>query len=182
MVNKKLYFITGNLGKFETAKRIIPEIEQIDIDLPEIQELDTKKIIDEKLGEASKDMKERFCCEDVSLEIKSLNGLPGPLIKWFLEAIGTDGIYNLIKNSDDKTAVGRITMGYSDGNNTIFFEETVDGKIVPPRGDNGFGWDSLFQPSGSEKTYAEMDVNDKTEFGLRTKVFLKLKEYIDSNE
>ena len=179
----KLYFITGNKGKFETAKRLIPEVEQIDIDVCEIQELDTKKILEEKLVEAEKAAEGRFFCEDVSLEIKALNGLPGPFIKWFLKALGTEGIWKLVENSEDKSAIGRLTLGYSDGDSVVFFDETVEGEIVSPRGKNGMGWDALFEPNGSGETYAEMiDKEGKRKFGLRTKALLKLKEYIESNE
>ena len=170
------------VGKFETAKRLIPEVEQIDIDVCEIQELDTKKILERKLKEASESVKGIFFCDDVSLEIKSLGGLPGPFVKWFLKALGPEGVYKLVENSEDKSAIGRITLGYSDGENTMFFEESQEGEIVNPRGDGGFGWDSLFQPSGSEKTYAEMMSDDgKRKFGLRTKVLLKLKDYINKD-
>ena len=80
----KIYFITGSKGKFEEVKQIIPEIIQKDIDLPEIQETDAKKIIANKLQEALKHVKSGCVVEDTSLYIASLNGLPGPLIKWFI--------------------------------------------------------------------------------------------------
>ena len=47
-----LYFITTNADKFEEAKAIVPELEQLDIELPEIQELDPKLIIRKKLEAA----------------------------------------------------------------------------------------------------------------------------------
>ena len=40
------YFITGNKNKFQEAKLIIPQLEQLDIDLPEIQEIDPQKVIE----------------------------------------------------------------------------------------------------------------------------------------
>ena len=45
-----IYFITSNKGKFEEAKRIVPELEMLEIDLPEEQEVDQQKIIERKLG------------------------------------------------------------------------------------------------------------------------------------
>jgi inosine/xanthosine triphosphate pyrophosphatase family protein len=44
-----LYFITGNSHKFSEAKKIIPKIEQLKIELDEIQSMDSKKIIQRKL-------------------------------------------------------------------------------------------------------------------------------------
>ncbi len=42
----KIQFITSNKNKFQEAKIIIPQLEQFEIDLPEIQEVDAKKIIE----------------------------------------------------------------------------------------------------------------------------------------
>jgi len=174
-----LYFITGNSGKFREAKSIIPNIEQMDIDLPEIQELDAKKIIEEKLQEAIKEMPgKRFFCEDTSLYINSLGGLPGPLIKWFLEAIGDKGISDLIEKHDDKVAVAKTIVGYADGDKILFFEGDIEGEIVPPRGENGFGWDKLFKPKNSDKTFGEMELKEKEKFSMRRKALIKLKDYL----
>jgi XTP/dITP diphosphohydrolase len=181
MVKEKLYFITGNKGKLENAKAILPDVEQIDIDVCEIQELDAKKILEEKLREATKVAKGRFFCEDVSFEIKSLNGFPGPLIKWLSKSIGNEGIFDLVRDKD-KSATIRLTLAYSDGGKVVFFEEVQEGKIVLPLGDGGFGWAPIFQPLDCDKTYAEMDPEYKMKFGFRGKVLLRLKEYIESNE
>ena len=62
-----LYFITGNTGKFEEVKSLIPFLQQKDIDLPEIQELDPQKIITAKLQEAQKHVQGGVIVEDTSL-------------------------------------------------------------------------------------------------------------------
>jgi len=65
-------FITGNIEKFKEIKRFIPELEQLKIDLPEIQELDAKKVIEVKLVEARKFIEKgtEIIVEDTSLYIK----------------------------------------------------------------------------------------------------------------
>ena len=47
-----LYFITGNKNKFAEAQKIFPEIQMLDLDLPEIQEVNGEEIIKAKLNEA----------------------------------------------------------------------------------------------------------------------------------
>ncbi len=72
----EIYFITGNKNKFEEAKSVIPELQQLDIDLPEIQEIDAKTIIKAKLAEAFRYKQSEFIVEDTSLYLDCLNGLP----------------------------------------------------------------------------------------------------------
>jgi len=93
----KLYFITGNKDKFEEVRSILTNIEQLDIDLPEIQEIDAKVIIKAKLLQALNHKEAEFILEDASLYLDCLNGLPGPLIKWFMKTIGNEGLFNIIE-------------------------------------------------------------------------------------
>jgi non-canonical purine NTP pyrophosphatase (RdgB/HAM1 family) len=175
----KIYFITGSKGKFEEVKEIIPEILQKDIDLPEIQEIDAKKIITYKLQEALRHVKSSCIVEDTSLYITSLNGLPGPLIKWFMKTVGIEGLFSIVANVKNKSAVAKTIIGYAkDSKSIIFFEGEVKGKIVKPRGNKGFGWDPIFQPDGSKKTFGEMEFEEKMAFSMRKIAILKLKKVL----
>ena len=175
-----LHFITGNSNKFREAKSIIPFIEKLDIELPEIQELDPKKVIEEKLKEAIKKYSGEFFCGDTSIYINCLNGFPGPLIKWFLKALGNKGIYELVSKYEDKGVVAKTVIGYADGKTVKFFEGVLKGEIVSPRGKENFGWDPIFKPLGFEKTLAEMSLEEKNEISMRKKALEKLKEYLES--
>ena len=177
----EIYFITGNLNKFNEAKLIIHELEQIKFDLPEIQELNAKKIIEEKLNQAIKQFPGKsFFCEDTSLYINSLNNLPGPLIKWFLKSLGDDGIFNLVSQFKDKTAIAKTIIGYNENGKTIFFEGQIRGEIVKSSGERVFGWGKIFQPEGYQKTFGEMDLTEKNKISMRMQALIKLKEYLDS--
>ena len=91
-----LYFVTGNPGKLAEIKSLLPEVEQLDIDLTEIQDIDARNIIREKLTEARRHQKGELLVEDTSLYLDCLNGFPGPLIKWLLGSIGqlVNGVVN----------------------------------------------------------------------------------------
>ena len=64
------------------------------------------------------------------------------------------------------------------------FEGRANGVVVwPPRGNKGFGYDPLFLPDGHERTFGEMDANEKHGLppkgkGLshRARAFVKLAE------
>src|SRR5258708_2527893 len=174
-----LYFITGNKGKFEEIKSVIAEIEQMEILLPEIQEINSEKIIKVKLDEARRHHSGEFIVEDTSLSMECLNGLPGPLIKWFLETIGNSGLSNIAEKLGNNNAQAKTIIGYAKSDKKIyFFEGTIRGKIVSPRGDNGFVWDNIFQPEGQEKTFAQLTKDEKNVIRMRRQAINKLQKFL----
>lgn len=183
---KKIYFITGNKNKFEEAKAIINELEQLDIDLPEIQSIDPKEIIEAKLREALHHHSGPFIVEDVSFYLDCLSkqednspGLPGPLIKWFLKTIGHEGIFKIAEKFNNFSCKAVALVGFADSENNIsFFEGIVDGSVVAPRGEKRFGWDPIFQPQGQIKTFSEMTTEEKNEISHRRLALEKLKNYL----
>jgi inosine triphosphate pyrophosphatase len=175
-----LYFITGNRGKFSEVKEIIPDIVQLEIDLPEIQDLDARIVIKEKLLEATKHESGEFIVEDTSLSFDALGGLPGPLCKWFLKATGNEGLFNISQKLGNDSAQVKVILGYINNEKQIqFFERVLQGRIVTPVGDNGFGWDPIFQPDGYEKTFAEMTQEEKNQISMRKIAADKLKNYLN---
>lgn len=178
-----LYFVTGNKEKFEEVKLLFPDIKQLDIELPEIQHIDTRKVTETKLLEALKHKKDELIVEDTSLHFECLNGLPGPSIKWFIETIGNEGLHAIAKNFGNDKAEARTVIGYTKtGKELHFFEASLNGKIVAPRGNYGFGWDSIFQPDGVTKTFAEMTQKEKNAISMRRIVLNKLKKFMEKED
>lgn len=69
-----------------------------------------------------------------------------------------------------------LTLAWPDGH-TESFEGCVEGQLSwPPRGDKGFGYDPIFVPGGSDKTFAEMEPAQKHEISHRADAFKKLVE------
>lgn len=173
-----LYFITGNKGKFSEVQSYLPEILQLDIELPEIQELDPHLIIQAKLKEALRHHQGELIVEDVSLALDCLNGMPGPLIKWFLKRFGNQGLYDLTVKLGNSKAIASTMIGYSNnGSDPLFFEGSMIGSIVAPQGNQGFGWDPIFQLDGYDKTFAQMWEGKKL-VSMRRIAVLKLKKYL----
>jgi non-canonical purine NTP pyrophosphatase (RdgB/HAM1 family) len=175
-----LYFITGNKGKFDEAKAVIPEVEQLYLDLPELQGLDSHEIIHEKLLAAQKHSNDSFIVEDTSFTLEGMNGLPGPLSKWFLKSIGNEGIVRLSKIFGTK-AFAKSTIGYSNDRKEIaFFEGVIEGEIVELKGEasRGFGWDPIFKPKGSDKSFGEMEPEEKNMVSMRRIATERLKSYL----
>jgi non-canonical purine NTP pyrophosphatase (RdgB/HAM1 family) len=177
-----LKFITSNKGKVREVQGILgmPELEQLDIDLPEIQSLDSHEIIKAKLEQATAHHDGQFIVEDVSLSFPSLHGLPGPLIKWFGERLSLEEIYDLVHKYPDHTAEHKIVYGLSTpGQPLRFFEGVTEGEIVKPAGDKDFGWGPMFKPRGSDKTYGEMNLEEKLIFSPRAKALKELRKLLE---
>ncbi|MFA5405940.1 MAG: non-canonical purine NTP pyrophosphatase [Candidatus Nanoarchaeia archaeon] len=171
-----IYFITGNKDKFEEASALIPDLKQLDIDLPEIQEMDSKMIIEAKLSEALKHYSGEFIVDDTSVYLDCLNGLPGPLIKWFLKALGRQGIYDLCNKLGNYQATAKTIVGYTDGKDIKFFEGELSGIVVPPVGDH-FGWDPIFKPDGYDKTLSLMSVDERNKIKMRGQALRKFNQF-----
>ncbi len=177
---KPLYFVTGNAGKFAEAKALLPQLQQINFDLPEEQSLDPQIVITRKLEVALSKHEGPLIVEDTSLYLDGLNGFPGPLVKWMLESIGNKGIYNLCTSIKNRHAVARTVVGYHDDVSVQFFIGETVGMIVPTAGDNGFGWDQIFQPDGDDKTFAEMSDELKSKFSMRRLAFEQLRKSLSA--
>ncbi|MFA6463389.1 MAG: non-canonical purine NTP pyrophosphatase [Candidatus Paceibacterota bacterium] len=178
-----IHFITSSTNKFEEAKKIIPELEHLSLGLDEIQEMDSKKVIENKIKEAFKLHPGPFIVEDSGIRFFALNGFPGPLAKWFLKSLGVQKIYDLLhKSGEDDKAEATCVLGYAKTpEDILYFEGMVWGTIVAPKGENGFGHDPIFMPEGADKTFAEMNVDEKNQHSSRSKAFGLLKKYLEAS-
>jgi len=178
-----IYFITSSQHKFDEINAFVPELGRLDMDLPEIQEIDAKKIIRAKLAEALAHHAGEFIVEDTSLYLDCLKGLPGPLIKWFMKTIGKEGLWALAEKFGQDGAEARTTIGYARNHEEIFFFEGARrGRIVAPRGESNFGWDPVFLPEGSSKTQAEMTPEEKGRVSMRGEAARKLRDFLKEND
>ena len=181
-------FVTGNKKKVEEIKRILSDgddelpfdITNRKIDVPELQG-DPIDIAKEKCRLAAAEVNGPVLTEDTSLCFNSLNGMPGPYIKWFLEKCGHDGLNSMLNGFDDKTAYAQTVMAFTTGPGQPIeiFDGRTDGSIVPPRGALDFGWDPVFEPlEGNGKTYAEMSKEEKNSISHRARSVAKLQAYL----
>ncbi len=171
-----LTLVTGNPNKLEEARRITGvEIEGVEIDLPEIQSLHLEEVLRAKADEAWRRVGRPVVVEETGLELVAMNGFPGPLVKWMLDAIGPEGIARTAIALGDPRAIARCQLLVRDGERTLFAEGSTEGILVlPARGDAGFGWDPVFQPDGHDLTYAELGREIKDRIGHRGRAWSAL--------
>ena len=68
---------------------------------------------------------------------------------------------------------------YYDGDHMLFGEGILRGTVVRPRGHNGFGFDSVVQPEGENRTMAQMSREEKIQISHRGRAFRSLLEQIE---
>lgn len=176
-----LRFITGSANKFAEAAAIIPDLVRAEADLPEIQSLDPEQIICAKLDEAARSFEGRLIVEDTCLFFDCLgSSLPGPLIKWFLKPLGPQGLFELADRYGVHGATARCTVGLKDGDRIRFFVGEVRGAIVAPAGETAFGWDPIFKPEWSDRTFAELSTEEKNADSHRARAFKALASHLST--
>lgn len=161
--------VTGNANKrLETERILGREVATEPLDLPEIQSADVLEVLEEKGREAFRRLKRPVVVEETALALDALNGFPGPLVKWMLDAVQAEGIAETAISLGNPRATAICALMFMDGERSIVGRgETAGLLTLPPRFGQGFGWDPVFQPDGSEESYAELGVSVKDEIGHR---------------
>ncbi|KAI5348346.1 hypothetical protein PRUPE_1G060800 [Prunus persica] len=178
---KPVTFVTGNAKKLEEVRAILGSsipFQSLRLDLPELQG-EPEEISKEKAKLAALQVNGPVLVEDTCLCFNALKGLPGPYIKWFLQKLGHEGLYNLLMAYEDKSAYALCSFSFSTGPSVepITFLGKTPGKIVPARGPTDFGWDAMFQPDGYDQTYAEMPKEEKNKISHRSRALALVKSH-----
>lgn len=179
----KPVFITGNQNKADYLARTLGiELEHQKVELDEIQSTDLREIVEHKVKQAFAQIGKPVLVEDVSLRFESLGGLPGPFVKFFVDAPdGLEKMCRMLDAFEDRSARAECVFGFYDGTSLQFFEGGLNGKIAKnPRGENGFGWDKIFEPEGYEgETRAELTPEGDAVTYATIKPFAALREFLN---
>lgn len=188
MAQPQLYFVTSNEDKFREIRGALAacpvRVERVSLDLPEIQSLDPAVVAAYKARKAYEALASQgrpglALVEDTGLAITAWNGYPGALIKWVLGAVGEAGFCRQLDAWDDRSATATVVLCLFDGRELHIFTGQTNGVITDhPRGEFGFGWDSIFQPDGSSQTYGEMARETKMQISMRARALKALQDYL----
>ena len=121
--------------------------------------------------------------DDTGLEVDVLNGAPGVFSARYAGENSTydDNVRKLLFELQDtpenlRTARFRTVISYVDSKNEFYDEGTIEGRItLESSGVDGFGYDSVFVPNSSEKTFAEMSKERKNKISHRAIALNKMK-------
>jgi len=130
--------------------------------------------------------KYHFNCfaDDTGLEIEALNGAPGVFSARFAGNKCTyddnvNKVLHLLENLANRKARFRTVIALILNKKIHFFEGTVEGHILQERkGTSGFGYDPIFVPHGTCKTFAEMTSAEKNIISHRGLALNKLTQFL----
>jgi len=172
-----LYFVSSNNHKYSEAKKILDSfginLGFIKSNLEEIQSNSLENIAMAKARDAFSKFKKPIIIEDDGLFIDSIQGFPGPYSSYIFKTIGNKGILNLLKNNRKAKFLSIIT--YCDKNFLESFDGKLDGRISKTKKGKGWGFDPIFIPNNSKKTFAE--INNKNELSHRYKALKKFSKW-----
>ncbi len=113
--------------------------------------------------------------EDTGLEVDELNGAPGVKSARYAgepqdAAANVQKLLAELGTSENRAACFRTVIALVMDGECHFFEGICTGHItLSPRGTEGFGYDPVFIPDGSEQTFAEMGLEEKNRYSHRKK-------------
>ena len=171
----KILFASKNKNKFKEIKEIFKD-SKFEI----IFDDDLEDVVEDKdtiLGNAQKKSEEIFLKHDIpvlsddsGLFVEALGNLPGVSTARYAGETASDqeNIEKMLKNlSNEKNrkAFFKTVIYFFDGDIRLDTEGTLNGQItMTPRGNNGFGYDPIFEIDGS--TLAELSFEEKTDISL----------------
>ena len=176
-----IYFVTSNKHKYEEISKILQhEIEMLHIPYPEIQANSLEEVVEYGINYLKNRINGPFFIEDSGLFIQALKGFPGVFSSYVFKCIGNKGILKLMEGVIDRKAQFMSVIGFYNGG-MYLFRGISEGKIAEEeRGDRGFGYDPIFIPNGSQKTFGEMEIEEKNKFSHRGKAAIKLKQFLEN--
>jgi len=157
----------------------------IDIDIPEPH--DTLEANAAEKSKVIHELTHKNCfSEDTGLEVEALNGEPGVKSARYAGEgrsfeNNIDKLLQNLKIHSNRKARFRTIISLILNDTEYLFEGICNGVITrEKKGNNGFGYDAVFIPDESRKTFAEMTMEEKSVFSHRKKALEKLVAFINA--
>lgn len=178
---------TNNVGKLKEIKKILEDFQIVSLKEAGISH-EVEEDQDSFYGNASKKAREIYSlslqptiADDSGLCVDVLDGFPGVYTARFLGENSTreernQAILDRLNGTTDRTARVMCYLVYYDGNVEVVGIGELVGKIaLEPRGENGFGFDDIFELENG-KTLAELSEEEKNMVSARYLATVDLKE------
>lgn len=192
-MQRQLVFATNNSNKSEEVQSKVNGVFEIlnlkDIGCTEDIE-ETGLTLEENASIKSKHVFDNYhknCFgDDTGLEIDALNNEPGVYSARYSgerdPVKNMDLVLEKMKDITNRNARFRTVISLILDGEEILFEGIVTGKIRTEKsGEQGFGYDPIFEPDGYNITFAEMGIDEKNAISHRGRAMEKLITYLKSS-
>ena len=172
-------FATRNQNKLNEYERLLKEkVDGVDLKIPEIQDPDPFVVLEEKAKAAYVVYGGPIYVEDTSLIITSLDNMIGPYADNETNSRAKlEAICRMFATDQERSARVQVGIAVFDGLEVSSWIGQIDGTIASsPKGANGFGFDPIFIPKGSHKTFAELSDKEKDMYSPRRLAIEKLQK------
>ena len=125
--------------------------------------------------------------DDSGLEIDALDGAPGVYsARYAGEPVNhqknNEKVLAALLGKSNRNAAFRTVIALIFEGQEFIFEGKIEGKIIESlKGNNGFGYDPIFQPNGYDQCFAEMSLSEKTQISHRGIAVAKLAAFINNS-
>ncbi len=185
---KVVFFATANINKFNEARSTLGSYDvavgMLKLKGDEIQSESLQEIAEKSVMNAYKRCHLPIFVEDAGLFIDALGGFPGPYAAYAYKTIHNSGILKLMEDKENRKATFQSIISYCDDQNScdpLSFYGESKGEITAierrQQGKSGFGFDPIFQPEGSRKTFAEMTIEEKNCYSHRAAAIRKFAKW-----
>jgi XTP/dITP diphosphohydrolase len=122
--------------------------------------------------------------DDTGLEVDALDGAPGVRSARFAGEAADDAanralLLERLLRTSDRQARFRTVVAFALDEQVVYFEGTCAGRVArEERGSGGFGYDALFVPEGSTRTFAEMSDAEKNRISHRARALQRVRAYL----
>ncbi len=128
--------------------------------------------------------------DDTGLEVTALKGAPGVHTARYAypdrqdTEANTDRLLRELQGKADRSARFRTVIAYIDNNGEEhLFDGIVEGHITTERrGIEGFGYDPVFAPNDTGRTFAQMGVTAKNNISHRARAVAKLCDFLNKHQ
>lgn len=187
---KKLIFATNNPNKLAEIKSTVRTFEVVGLKEMGIVEdiAETGSTLEENALIKSQYIYQKIglsCfADDTGIEVDALSGRPGVYSARYAgkQATAEANIQKLLselKDQKNRSARFRTVISLILNGEKYFFEGEVKGKILHQKtGDDGFGYDPIFNPVGYDQSFAEMTMEQKNEISHRGLALKKLLDFL----
>ncbi len=174
-------FVTSNAGKVREVQRLLAgtgiRLRQDRRSLPEPQADRLEPVVRAKLAAVPR-ATEAILVEDSGLFLPSLGGFPGVYSAYIYRIWGCGPLLELLR-SRDRSATFQAVAGVRTRAGIRLFTGACKGTIArSPRGEGGFGFDPIFRPTGSLRTFAEMEPDEKNRYSHRALAMRQAVRYL----